>query len=358
MTVGSPSHSRVALVTGANHGIGAATAKALAAQGTAVLCAYFRNEDLGGLDDPSLPAAYRATRMTRAENVAESIRAAGGRAAAMEADLSDASSVPALFDAAEAQLGPVTIVVNNASGWIADTFIPAATDRFGRAQAPVSALTIDQVLGVDARAAALLIAEFARRHVARRGEWGRIIGLTSGDVDGFPEEVSYGAAKAAQVNFTLERGHRTGALRRDRQRGAPSDHGHRVDQPEDGRLGTVSGPTRRHAPPGGRRHRLSGFGRRGPHHGQRHPPSLTRGVSAGPEPHRRPARPTGAPVAPRRHRPPAASTPLRAGQHSFFRECVTSCSYPIYHYRYVSGREERSGPKRGPHQGVTDDTPT
>ena len=88
--------ARVALVTGANHGIGAATAKALAAQGVAVLCAYFRNERLGGLDDPSFPAAYRATRLARADFVAESIRAAGGRAAAMEADLSDASSVPVL----------------------------------------------------------------------------------------------------------------------------------------------------------------------------------------------------------------------------------------------------------------------
>ena len=203
MTSPSSPRSRTALVTGANHGIGAATAKALAAQGVAVLCAYFRNARLGGLDDPSLPAAYRATRMARADFVAESIRAAGGRAAAVEADLSDAASVPTLFDAAEAQFGPVQILVNNASGWIADTFVPAATDRFGRAQAPVSALTVDQVLGVDVRAAALLIAEFARRHVARHGDWGRIIGLTSGGTDGFPEEVSYGAAKAAQVNFTL-----------------------------------------------------------------------------------------------------------------------------------------------------------
>ena len=203
MTHPSSSEPRTALVTGANHGIGAATAKALAAQGVAVLCAYFRNARLGGLDDPSLPAAYRATRMARADFVAESIRAAGGRAAAVEADLSDAASVPALFDAAEAQFGPVQILVNNASGWIADTFVPAATDRFGKVQAPVSALTVDQVLGVDRGAAALLIAEFARRHVARDGEWGRIVGLTSGGTDGFPEEVSYGAAKAAQVNFTL-----------------------------------------------------------------------------------------------------------------------------------------------------------
>jgi 3-oxoacyl-[acyl-carrier protein] reductase len=198
-----PSEPRVALVTGANHGIGAATAKALAAQGTAVLCAYYRNERQGGLHDPSLPAAYRATRMARADFVVESIRASGGRAAAVEADLTDATAVPQLFDAAEAQLGPVQILVNNASGWIADTFVPATTDRFGRIQSPVSPRTLDQVLAVDARAAALLIAEFARRHVGRRAGWGRIIGLTSGDDGGFPEEVSYGAAKAAQVNFTL-----------------------------------------------------------------------------------------------------------------------------------------------------------
>jgi 3-oxoacyl-[acyl-carrier protein] reductase len=172
-----------------------------------VLCAYYRSERLGGLDDPSLPAAYRATRMARADFVVESIRAAGGRAAAREADLSDPASVPALFDAAEEALGPVDILVNNASGWVADTFVPAATDRFGRAQTHLNPDTVDQVLSVDARAAALLIAEFARRHVARGGAWGRIVGLTSGGADGFPEEVSYGAAKAAQVHFTRSAAH-------------------------------------------------------------------------------------------------------------------------------------------------------
>jgi len=50
---------------------------------------------------------------------------------------------------------------------------------------------------------ALLIAELAHRHIQREASWGRIIGLTSGGQGGFPEEVSYGAAKAAQENYTM-----------------------------------------------------------------------------------------------------------------------------------------------------------
>ena len=122
---------------------------------------------------------------------------------ALEADLLDMDTPVRLFDLAEAQLGPVDILVNNATGWVQDTFKPSAVDRFGRTMLPVTADTIDRNLGVDARASALLIAEFARRHVERGATWGRIIGLTSGGPHGFPEEVSYGAAKGALERYTL-----------------------------------------------------------------------------------------------------------------------------------------------------------
>ncbi|MFG1603477.1 SDR family NAD(P)-dependent oxidoreductase [Actinoplanes sp. NPDC049265] len=189
---------RVALITGANQGIGAATARALAAQGAAVLLTYLRLEPA----DPH-PATYHELRARSAGAVADEIRAAGGSAVAVEADLRDPAVPGRLFDRAQAELGPVDILVNNASGWLADTFLPAERDRFGRTLRPVTAAGVDQQFGVDVRAPALLIAEFARRHLARGAGWGRIIGLTSGGPGGFPQEVSYGAAKAAQENYTM-----------------------------------------------------------------------------------------------------------------------------------------------------------
>jgi len=108
-----------------------------------------------------------------------------------------------LFDIAEAELGPVDILVNNASGWLADTFASDTRDQFGRTLLRVSFETFERQFSVDARGAAALIAEFARRHVERKARWGRIVGLTSGGAPGFPGEVSYGAAKAALENYTM-----------------------------------------------------------------------------------------------------------------------------------------------------------
>jgi len=189
-----------AIVTGGNHGIGAATAGALARRGCAVLCTFLRVQDQ---EDPGTPQAYRDNRARDAAAVVARIEEQGGTAIAVEADLSDPATPAMLFDTAEQQLGPVDILVNNATGWLADTFAATATDRLGRSLRPVTAATWTQQFTVDAMGAALMISEFARRHIARQATWGRIVGLTSGGDLGFPEEVSYGAAKAAQENYTM-----------------------------------------------------------------------------------------------------------------------------------------------------------
>jgi 3-oxoacyl-[acyl-carrier protein] reductase len=172
----------VALVTGANHGIGAATARTLAARGAAVVVAYLRIPDQG---DGDVPELYRRNRAMAAEQVLTAIAGQGGRAVAVEADLKEPGTSERLFDSAESAFGPVDILINNATGWVADTFSATPAGRFGHQQVRVSAETIDAQFAVDARGSALLIAEFARRHAARGATWGRILGLTSGGPTAF-----------------------------------------------------------------------------------------------------------------------------------------------------------------------------
>ena len=191
---------RTALVTGANHGIGAETARGLASLGASVLVSYLRL-DASALEPGQAPE-YAAARRRDGSTVVDEIRASGGVAEFAEADLADPATPPSLFDLAEERLGPVSILVNNASAWKQDTFTPGRVDRFGREMSPVTVESFAQV-HVDARGGALMIAEFARRHIARKAVWGRIIALTSGGPDGFPDEVSYGASKAALQNYTL-----------------------------------------------------------------------------------------------------------------------------------------------------------
>jgi 3-oxoacyl-[acyl-carrier protein] reductase len=191
---------RVAVVTGANHGIGAAVAQRLAADGAAVLVCYFR---VPRVETAGLPAVYGEMREASADEVTARIAAEGGRAAALEADLTDAGTPAMLFEEAEDRFGPVDILVNNASGWLADTFGVDRQDLLGRQLTRVSAGTFDRQFAVDARGSALLISEFALRHARHGLGWGRIVSMSSGGPLGFPEEVSYGAAKAALENYTM-----------------------------------------------------------------------------------------------------------------------------------------------------------
>ncbi|WP_159590900.1 SDR family oxidoreductase [Chelativorans xinjiangense] len=88
-------NDKIAVVTGAGKGIGAAIARRLAHDGCAVAVNYARDE-------------------AAARQVVQDIERAGGKAVAVQADVGNPAAMPALFDAAEAAFGPVDILVNNA----------------------------------------------------------------------------------------------------------------------------------------------------------------------------------------------------------------------------------------------------
>lgn len=137
---------RVALVTGASSGLGERFAQVLASQGAAVVLA--------------------ARRKDRLEALADKIRAAGGKALAVQMDATDADSMIAAVAAAEAEFGTVDILVNNAG-------IPDAQ----RAH-KMSLELIDQVLGVNLRGPWILACEVARRLIAAK-QPGRIVNISS-----------------------------------------------------------------------------------------------------------------------------------------------------------------------------------
>jgi 3-oxoacyl-[acyl-carrier protein] reductase len=208
---------KVVLITGANnrYGIGAGIARAFAAQGAKVFLHYLRqttanvwNERAAQADTPGV-SFYHSQLAKSAEDVLTEIRKTGVQADAWEADLGDASLIPVVYDQAERKLGPVEIVVNNAAYWEADTFVPPGgeldnklvelwTDR----PAGITPNCFDRLFAVNTRAPALMIAEFARRHIARRARWGRIVNVSTAGAERFPSEISYGASKYALESYT------------------------------------------------------------------------------------------------------------------------------------------------------------
>lgn len=205
---------KIAIVTGANNplGIGAAVAKALAAQGVRVFITYYRLSVEGSDADDDQPGEglYRKTRAGDAGEVLDAIRAAGGQADAWEADLSNPTVIPVLFDRVQALFGSPDILVNNAAHSTADTFIPpqgelvntVSVDWISGGVPTISLDSIDQHFAINTRAVALLMAEFARRHIGRAAAWGRIINISTDGAHSFPSETSYGASKLALESYS------------------------------------------------------------------------------------------------------------------------------------------------------------
>lgn len=154
---------KVAIVTGASHGIGAAIAERLARDGMAVGVNFSRGA-------------------AEADKMVEKIKAAGGRAMAVQADVSDASAVAGMFDTVTAAFGGVDVLVNNA-GMMKLAPLAQADDAM-----------FDQQIAVNLKGVFNGLREAAKR--LRDG--GRIVSFSSSVVGLYPPTYAvYAATKAA-----------------------------------------------------------------------------------------------------------------------------------------------------------------
>jgi 3-oxoacyl-[acyl-carrier protein] reductase len=161
--------NRTALVTGGSRGIGRAIALRLGEQGCNVAVNY-------------------ATRSDAADEVVAAIRAGGGNAIAIGADVSDVDAVDAMFEEIGATFEAPTIVVNNAGITRDDLMLRMSVEAF------------DEVIATNLRSA-FLVTKAALRPMMR-SKWGRVIciGSVSG-IGGNPGQANYAASKAGLIGF-------------------------------------------------------------------------------------------------------------------------------------------------------------
>jgi NAD(P)-dependent dehydrogenase (short-subunit alcohol dehydrogenase family) len=162
--------NNIALVTGGAKRIGRSIVERLVREGYAVAVHCRRSSDA-------------------AEQLAAQIRSAGGRAAVVQADLADAAAVERLVDAAVQALGPLTLLVNNASEFEPDKVETLSQERW------------DRHFAVNLRAPAFLARDFARQLPADRE--GCIVNIVDQRVwKPTPQFFSYTLTKAALFTAT------------------------------------------------------------------------------------------------------------------------------------------------------------